>query len=94
MKRQRDGPVAIGIDLGTTYSSIAVWRNNQVEIIANDHGNRTTPSCVAFTDTECLIGDAAKNQVFMNPINTVFGKLSLTVLAIYVSHVFIFNCIE
>ncbi|KAL7229678.1 hypothetical protein ACSBR2_008228 [Camellia fascicularis] len=66
-----EGPT-IRIDLGTTYSCVGVCQHDRVEIIANDQGNRTTPSYVAFTDTEHLISDVAKNQVAMNPTNTVF----------------------
>jgi heat shock protein 1/8 len=72
-----DKGLAIGIDLGTTYSCVAVFKDDQIQIIANDQGNRTTPSFVSFTDTERLIGDAAKNQVAMNPFNTVFDAKRL-----------------
>ena len=68
---------AVGIDLGTTFSCVGVWQNDRVEIIANDQGNRVTPSYVAFTDTERLLGDAARNQVAMNPENTLFDAKRL-----------------
>ena len=69
--------VAIGIDLGTTYSCVGWWKDNRCEIIANDQGNRTTPSFVSFTETERLIGDGAKNQSSMNPENTIFDAKRL-----------------
>ena len=69
--------VAVGIDLGTTYSCVGWWKDNRCEIIANDQGNRTTPSYVGFTDSERIIGDGAKNQASMNPENTVFDAKRL-----------------
>uniref|UniRef100_A0A0E0R548 Uncharacterized protein n=1 Tax=Oryza rufipogon TaxID=4529 RepID=A0A0E0R548_ORYRU len=68
------GGPAVGIDLGTTYSCVAVWRHDRGEVIANDQGNRLTPSCVAFAadDDESFVGDAAFNQAALNPTNTIF----------------------
>ena len=73
MAGKEEGP-ANGIDLGKCYSCVAVWQHNRVEIIPNELDNRTTPSYVAFTETHRLIGQAAKDQVALNPTNTIFGK--------------------
>jgi hypothetical protein len=70
----KGGGPAIGIDLGTTYSCVAIWRRDRGEVIANDQGNRLTPSCVAFTDDDRLVGEAAVNQAALNPTNTIFGQ--------------------
>jgi len=67
-----DTSPVIGIDLGTTYSCVGVWQNGRAEIIANEQGNNITPSSIAFTDSERLVGDAAKNQAASNPTNTIF----------------------
>ena len=74
--------LAIGIDLGTTYQCVAVWKHDRVEIIVNDQGNRTTPSYVAFTDTQRMIGEGAKNMAAHYPANTIFGN-SLFLFSIF-----------
>jgi len=77
MSKNTSKKYAVGIDLGTTMSCVGVWQNNQVEIVANEQGNRITPSYVAFTDKERLIGNAARNQSAMNPENTIFDAKRL-----------------
>jgi heat shock 70kDa protein 1/2/6/8 len=72
MSENKISGISVGIDLGTTYSCVSVWQNDRCEVIANDQGQRTTPSYVAFSNNERLIGDSAKNQVSINPENTIF----------------------
>ena len=76
MAGEEDGPT-IGIDLGAMHSCVVVWQRDRVEIITNKQGNRMTPSYVAFTDNERLIGDATKNQVARSSTNSIFGTLLL-----------------
>lgn len=71
------GRIAIGIDLGTTYSCVGFWKDGNVEIIANELGNRTTPSYVSFSETEQMVGDIAKSQATSNPTNTIFDAKRL-----------------
>lgn len=69
--------IAIGLDVGTTNSCVAIWQNGKVEIIANDQGNRTMPSYVSFTPEERLVGEAAKSSATTNPFNTVYDAKRL-----------------
>jgi heat shock protein 1/8 len=68
---------SVGIDLGTTYCCVGVWQNDRVEIVANDQGNRLTPSYVSFNEKKCIIGEVAKYQAVVNPRNTVFDAKRL-----------------
>jgi molecular chaperone DnaK (HSP70) len=73
----------IGIDLGTTYSCVGVWQDDRVKIIANDQGNRTTPSFVSFSDSERQIGESAKNQAALNPYNSMLPSFCFIVADLY-----------
>lgn len=78
MQREEKGGLALGIDLGTTYSCVGVWlsQHQQVEIIKNEHGNRKMPSYVSFTEKEPLIGEVAEYEAIANPMNTIFGMFA------------------
>lgn len=77
---------AIGIDLGTTHSCVSVYEYGKIEVLANDHGWKTTPSWVAFNDEERLVGDAAKHQASLNPKNTIYGSKCLLYLHSKIVH--------
>ena len=81
--------LAIGIDLGTCYSCVAVWKHNRVEIILNDLGNRKIPSFVAFNETHRLIGHAAMDQATTNPTNTIFCEFLVFCFSFYLFYVYV-----